>query len=808
MLSRSVDAHRLVTVTGMGGTGKTRLVAEVVARYDGSPPVAWVSLAPVATHDGVVAAIDAATPSRVAHGDDVLAMLSAKLRPLELVLVLDNCEHLVDEVARVASHVLSACPNVRIVCTGREPLHLAGEQVLALSSLPVEPCTLAQPSDAVQLFFERARALRPDVRLDEQQLADVVRICRAVDGIPLAVELAAAWVRSLSFREVAARLESDPDALVPPRSDAGAQRTLETTLDRSYQLLPEDEQVLFRRLSVFAAPSTEDAIAAVCAPDDSDPRDVLRLIGNLVEKSLVVAQHGPSATRYHLLETVRRYAGRQLERLDDPDVIRRRHAMWLTEPTEDGSKSRDDVDEVIAALSWALEEDADLAVEVAAATWKTWELRGRHGEGRRLLAEVLEVAPDVVSGPRTRVLTATASLALAAGDYEAAREAYEQAIIDLRDLDLPAELAGALNGLSVVAVFEGAIDVAQQLGQAALERFESLDPASSGVAFARSTLGMVAARTGRRVAAEEHFLAALQLFRSLGLKREAASVLNNLGNLAADAGQLRRAVRFYEGALQLQREVGDRRGVALSRNNLCLAAQQLGDLDHAWEHAEAARCEFQAIGDRLGVAATTNNLANLAAERGRPAEALEFYGAAARAFRETGEARRLATCLHNLAELAAAVEERQLAWDSLLDAVSLWNQLGQREDARDGARQLLRHAANWEVGVLDRLAVIADDGMEPTPDVDPAELSHALEAARWVPIPPAPPSMRRPAPLTPRESQVAGLVGRGLSNAEIATQLFISERTVESHVSNARMKLDIDSRTKLARWAIEQGLST
>lgn len=820
-VAAALAEHRLVTVTGVGGCGKTRLAQEVACRVgarhrDG---VRLVPLAPVSTPEGMVAAMTAVVQADTApHRGDEFDGLEAAIGGAEALLLLDNCEHLRVEVAAVVGHLLGSCPSLTVLATSREPLHLEGEQVIRVDPLPVEPCSLEVPSAAVQLFVERASLVHPGFVLEAANLGEVLRVCRRVDGIALAVELAAARAAHLSPAEIAALLEVRPGTLSSRKATKTERHfTLGNTLDWSYDLLDAEEQEVFRRLGVFARGADVSAVGAVCAPAGLAADQVLELVSSLIDKSLLVAEHRPGGTRYRMLETVRRYAAERLEAAGEASETRRRHAVWLTrhadragrvtDPASEGlggTATSDDVDEVVAALAWAAEEgEQALALRLAAATWKCWEISGRHAEGRRLLGGLVEASSADADGGavRARVLVAMAGLALTDGEYGEARATYERAIADLEHVGEAAALADALNGMAVVALYDDDPALAHDLVRRSLRHVELLGADHPGVGFANSTLGIIAARQGDNQAAERHFLDALGTFRRLRRKGEAASVLNNLGNLSADAGDPHRATRFYEGALQLQREIGDDRGAASSLNNLSLAAQQVGDLDHAAEHAEAARVLFVKIGDRLGEAATDNNLANLEAELGRPAQALALYARSAAAFREAHDVRPLATALYNLAELADGVGDRQLAWDRLLDAVSLWNQMGAWEELRTGLGKLAELASRW------RVPVAAWPDVPPDGPGDPTGMSHALEAARWAPMPPAPPPPVRHGELSPREAQVVGLVGRALSNAEIGAELFISERTVESHIAAARAKLGVDSRTKLARWATEHGLS-
>lgn len=809
----ALRTHRLVTITGVGGAGKTRLALEVASRLTqgGSTSLAVVDLTPLETDEAIVATATlavggSATRRTVPDPADELAEVIGRR---ELLLFLDGCEHVLVGAARLVDRLLDRCPRLGVLCTSREPLHLPGERVVTLEPLPVEPCSIERPSAAVALFLDRVADAGVRPLLDADTLEDILAVCRQVDGIALGLEIAAARIVHLSPREIAARLERQPAAMRSrDLTTAARHRTLTAALDWSFELLDGREQEVFTRMAVFPAGADLEGIGAVVSESAPQRDELLELVSGLVDKSLLRADPSGRSTRYRALEAVRRYALARLVEAGCEVDTRCRHAAWVLARAEDLGGSPDDeaalehIDDLAVALQWATQTSRpEVAVPLAATTWRWWERTGRQTQGRSLVEQVLALPGETPAYDRAKVLLAAAGLAFVAGDYVEARRHYEHGIDTLDRLDRTEDAAVARNGLAMALLFQGDVEGARRLAEDALDVLRTGAQDAAQLAFVRSGLGMIAAHGGDPAAAEHHFLAALQDFRQLGRKREAASVLDNLGNLAADAGDPARAHRFYEGALQLQQEIGDDRGAALSLNNLCLAAQQRGNLDRAWEYGEAARARFGASGDRRGEAATVNNLANLAAERGQPERAMELYGTCIPMFRELGDGGRLAIALGNLADLAEAIEERPLAWRCLIDATSLWQRIGDGLRVRDGLLRLRGLAGRWSVADTRGLEAAIDDG----PDAD---VAGALEAARWLVIPPAPPARRPPrgSELTSRETQVVSLVGRGLSNAAIAAELFISERTVESHVSNARTKLGIDSRTRLTRWAIERGL--
>jgi predicted ATPase/class 3 adenylate cyclase/DNA-binding CsgD family transcriptional regulator len=809
--------HRLVTLTGVGGVGKTRLAVEVARRLAGDfPGGAWLVGLGSVDEDGAVVPVFVSALGVAVDGHagrDLLDRITAALRSQEVLLVVDDCEHVLGDVRRVVSRVLADCPGARVIATSRQPLGIDGERVLRIPPLAAEAAEGERIPDAVQLLLDRAAAAGSGLPLDGEDGLHLERICRQLDGIPLAIELVAARIGHQSPREIADRLETQLELPISRgATKIGRHRTLTSALDWSHDLLSPAEQTLLRSLAVFAGGATLQAVGAICL-DGADEAETFALISSLVDKSLVSTEWNGDLCRYRMLKTVRHYALGRLTEAGENREVRHRHAVWLNGQVTGGgsgdlgfSRLNGDQDDLLTALRWSIEErEVDLAVGLAAATWKWWEITGRVEDGRGLLDRVLTMAGSSPDLRRARLVTGAASLALAAGDYDAATRLHQQNLADLEALGAGLEAAATLNSLATVAVFNGDHDEARRLASEALTRFRVLED-EGGMGYACSTLGITAAASGSGEEAVASFIEALRLFRRAGLRGDAASVLNELGNLAADAGDSGRAHRFYEGALQLHGEIGDDRGAALSLNNLAISSQRRGNLDRAWEHAEEARRLFQRVSDRPGEAATLNNLANIADEREDPKLAIELYGESARLFRDVGDARGVATTLENLSDLARRTGQILMSWQCRVEAAGLRLGLGQIPLVIDAFEALLDMA-----GATSQTAVVA----ELSPAVaeagdDRDALEAVLELARWLPVKEDSSGARVESDaspdLTKREIQVVALVGRGLSNKEIAAELFISERTVESHIAHVRSKLGVDSRTRLVLWAVEHDL--
>jgi predicted ATPase/DNA-binding SARP family transcriptional activator len=443
-IERLVATNRLVTLTGVGGAGKTRLAAEIALRTDWqrADSVAWVELAPC---DAVTVAQQAAAALRLRENREngpVDSLVDA-LRDRELLLIFDNCEHVIDASAELAGTLLAECPRLRILATTREPLGVPGERVWLVPPLPTE--------EAVALFVDRAAAVDPSFALTESNTAAVVEICRTLDGIPLAIELAAARIRLLTPEQIAERL-IDRFAILSggSRSTIPRHRTLRAAIDWSFALLNEREQTMLARLSVYAGSFSIECAEAVCSDAAIAPSDVLDLIGSLVDKSLVVSTKRHAAVRYSLLETIRQYAAAQL---DDPS-LRRRHAMAFLDLVReavpelmDGSVAKLDRldldrDNIRAALAWSVEHEPDaIALPLAAAFRWHWYYRILWSDGLRWLMRVLERSSAAVSRDRASVLTGAGTFSGYLGDLDTSRSLLEEAEAMWRTIGDDRELA-------------------------------------------------------------------------------------------------------------------------------------------------------------------------------------------------------------------------------------------------------------------------------------------------------------------------------------------------------------------------------
>jgi predicted ATPase/DNA-binding CsgD family transcriptional regulator len=488
-IARALSETRLLTLTGAGGCGKTRLALHAGAAAldcfeDG---VWWVELAPVAGPEVVVRAVAQALRVQPLPGADDLDAAVLYLQPRTALVVLDNCEHVLDQAANVALALLERCPGVTVLATSREPLRLAGETDWRVPSLSLPPdgapTTALASADAAQLFVDRASKVRPNLKLGQEAAATVAQICRALDGIPLALELAAARVRVLSLEQIAAGLAHRFRLLTGGAHGAlPRQQTLRASVDWSHELLSDAERVLFRRLAVFADGFTLDATEQVCHDDLLPTEQVLDVLASLVEKSLVQADDAdPAATRYMLLETVRQYAIEQLSAAGELTAARDRHRdtylawAWQVDgqmytPQQGAMLDALDAESanLTSAIEWAAATDPAKALELCDALTNWWRLRGMYRQGDAAYARALAATNGSTSVLRARVLAARGMLLSVMGASETATDLGNEALEIAEAADDQATMARALwtLGLASIPSDPAAIHAAAERGAA------------------------------------------------------------------------------------------------------------------------------------------------------------------------------------------------------------------------------------------------------------------------------------------------------------------------------------------------------
>jgi predicted ATPase/DNA-binding CsgD family transcriptional regulator len=812
---------RLLTLTGPGGIGKTRLAVEAVGGLDGYPDGVWlVALAPLDDPASVAPTITAALGVRETGPRPPAGTLAAHLRGRRLLLVLDNCEHLLEGVAPLVADLLAAAPGLRVLATSRSPLRITGEREVVVPPLPYpdprRPTPLAEVVrfPAVRLFAERARSAQSDFAVTEENAAAVADVCARLDGLPLALELAAARSKLLP----PAALLDRQDARLPlltggPRDAPARHRTLRAALAWSHDLLAPEERELFRRLAVCAGGFDLAAAEAVCAAGDGlegpPPGAVLDRLATLVDQSLVQRQSGTGgasgAPRLVLLETVREYALECLEASAEAEPVRRAHALHfleLAERAEPALRGAPDQtvwldqlegehDNLREALSWAVgstaPEGVPLGLRLAGALARFWAVRGHAREGYRWLEALLARSGEAGGAPppvpvpvRAKALWAAGFLAgLHGGDLAAARSRLEAALAGFRQTDDAWALAETLRHLGGVLGY-----LSDPTARARLEESLALFEAAGdgwGRAWALKYLADASWRQGEHSLARARLEEALVLFRARQDRRGTAWTLHDLGRVAAHQGDSALERHRNEEALALFQQLGDSDGVASTLADLGDAAAGRG------EHRRAAALFRGSLDASRGQGSWQRSLeclagvAGLAARAGQPVRAARLLGAVAAAYDalgvvERGVGRRAAGPAAAAARAAAGEPAFAAGW------------------AR--GRALTREQALAEAS---EVLALARSGLAP-PEAGGLPAGDAVDA---------PGAARGPhhgPPLTPRELEVLRRVAAGESNREIAAELVLSVRTVEKHVARIYGKIAARRRADAAIYAVRQGL--
>jgi predicted ATPase/DNA-binding SARP family transcriptional activator len=654
-----VGHSRLLTLTGPGGCGKTRLALELAARREGrfEQGARLVELAPVEDPALVVGATAAAIGAQMRAERDPVEMLAGQIGDARMLLVFDNCEHLIEACATLAAGLLRLCPNLSLLATSRERLRIQGEVAWRVPSLSLPSAgdglqgADAERSEAVRLFCRRAADATGAFTLTDENVDAVAEICRRLDGMPLALELAAARTSVLSPEQIAERLGDALGLLrAGSRADLTRQQTLRATLEWSHDLLGEDEQVLYRRLGVFAGSFEVEAVEGICTGEDIGPDDALDLLARLADKSLVQVESGRDGNRYRLLETVRQHARQRLVDAGERDRVEAAHRAWYlalaeahdrdADPTVPaiGAMQRLDAahDDLRAALGSAIRHDPPAALRLANALWWFWLARGYFVEGVRWFEEVLAVAPGP-SAERARALVADSGIRVRLYREEPHRivalgtEALQMA---RRARDRHAEARGMERmGVIMLAGFD--FDAAHGMYAEGLALAQEIGDEAVAVAIKQGQAVLAGCR-GHNAEARGLLEECLVLLEDIPDERGPLFWATHISPAVLPAGPGGAPRMFFEDTWLLLRSVRSRAGSAYALLNIAEAWRSDGDYEGAREPLERAHAMFREIGDEQGTGVALNALGNLARStrdfdtgRQRFAEALEIRRALA-----------------------------------------------------------------------------------------------------------------------------------------------------------------------------------
>ncbi|HEY2316038.1 MAG TPA: tetratricopeptide repeat protein [Streptosporangiaceae bacterium] len=747
-LGQLIRQSRLVTLIGPGGAGKTRLAAEVLSRSFADFDVVFVPLEQIRYPRSLASALASRLQVADQAGMPLAESLAAALAATPRLLLLDGAERLAGQVAELIGQLLATVPSIRIVVTSRVVLGVAGEVCWTLPPLDCPSVAAGASdiaaSDAVQLFMARASERLPDFRATDVAPHAIAELCRRLDGLPLAIELIAGWVGTLSIREIlqqrAVLLDSDP-AQVGQRGG----RRLADVLRVSYDLLSPEQQRRLATLSVFAASFRTGDVQAVLNIDAQTAAATMRL---LVDSSWLVVTRGSEHNQFSMLETIRTFAGLQLAKTGDGPVTWQRHALHFagiaagSEPGLGGADAADwtarleaAVADLDMALSWADEHaEVDLGLDISAALWRWWLVSGRLAVGRNWLARFLALAGERHDERTGRALCSSAVLAAENGDYAAAVRHAEAAL----------------------AIFE-------PLGL------------TERMALAATVLGSAHRYLGHHDDARQGFQTAMDLRARLGDRRGVSVAINNIALLELDDGDLRRAQELFEQALAIKRELGEPRSIAIGLANLADVLIRTSQ----WDAAD------RVLRESAGLAAGNPQLiGTIRCNQGALAVQRMAFGQAAEHFR---------------AAIAASLTggHPHDAVESMIGLGRVCEQTGEHDEA---LRQLrAAHALATDIGNAQRRAeaevALAELMAAPAPGSGASGTGAAAASGS------------RPGSITSRQADVLRLLAAGLSNKQIAAELVLSTATVERHLATIYRNLGLSGRVEAARFAMERGLT-
>lgn len=682
---QATHAVRLLSLVGAGGNGKTRLAIQVatdlIDRFaDG---VWWVELAALTRCDQVANAVAKALGVSAVRNETITQSLINFVGDKELLLVLDNCEHLIEPVAQLAATLLSHCPDLQILTTSREPLNIPGEMLWHMPTLSLpDPqhlslVDLVLQYECIRLFVERATAVQPSFRLTPENTLAVATICARLDGIPLAIELAAARVKVLPVEQIAIHLTSAIGARFAlltqgSRTALPRQQTLRAAIDWSYDLLNPAERLLFCQLAVFRGGFTLAAIEQVAEVGGESltgvqhPATTLDLLTQLVDKSLVIVEPQGGQNRYRLLETLREYALEQFTTPTALQAVQDRHAAFFREqaeqiapellgPRQQAGLAHLEVEHanLRAALGHLLTVDAgEGALRLATALYRFWEGRGYESEGRTWLQRALAQRAAAPHPIQAQALNAAGWLALRQSDHAAARPLFEEALILFEQEEEEVGIADTLQNLAFVAMNQGDYVTAQRHTETSLTLVRELRY-EQGIARGLKLLGGLAWDQDRIAEARTYRQESLRLYQQLGNPVSIANAFVDVADCERFLDELVAAAANYEASLAISRSVGHKGLTAAALKGLGMVAFKQQDYTQARRYNEDALQIFRELGDKSHIGFALSNLGDVARKVGDNSQALAYYGQTLQIMYEVGYKWPIFYALEDIAELLA-----------------------------------------------------------------------------------------------------------------------------------------------------------
>lgn len=782
---------RLLTLTGPGGVGKTRLALELTARVadEFADGAFFVTLQDLTEPEQVLGTVATALHVHESGTRPLIDDLGEALANKQALIGIDNWEHVLGAAPQLAE-LLSACPRLCVIATSREALRLPGEVEYPVRALSVPICDEQHPlnavqAEAVQLFIARGQAIRPDFAVEAGNALVIGEICALLDGLPLAIELAAALLRLFAPQALLARLKSVPDlagrsptmqlVVGGPRDLPVRQQTLRGAIHWSYNLLDIAEQRLFCWQAVFAGGCDLEAAEAVCGERVASSRPMLDSLLALVDKNLLQVEQVDGEPRFWMLRTIREYTQELLESGIESSEVHQRHAQHYLEMVERAvpelkgpshaqwlERFDREHDNLRAALSWSLEHgQVEIACRIAGELWRYWVVRGHSQEADRWLRRILAAPGDVPLPLRAKVLNGAGAVAWTLGDLERARTYHTECLALRMHMEDGPGIAASYHNLAIAAHDQSDIETAEMYFRKSIAQYQDLSD-HWGVADGLLQLGNIMRKRKMFDEARSHLERGCAILAELGDRQGVGGACYLLGELADDQGDYEQARRYFTESKEIAAELGYVWGVALADHELGRIALDMNDFRQAATLLEASLRRKHELGNKLGVAHSLEMLACLAAAQRDLRRAGRLWGAA--------EALRLALGAP-LGEEARVSYDRRIAFDRMAAKQKSFLS-GKEAGAQMGLDEVVRYA------------------LEPS----------GAEAQG------APTRRSFPAGLTAREVEVLALVAQGLTDAEVAERLVLSPRTVNAHLTSVYNKLGVSSRAAATRFAVEQKL--
>lgn len=818
-IKQLLDNKRLLTISGPGGAGKTRLALQVATEsLEQFPSGVWfVDLSPLSDPGLVPQYIMIALGIQEEACCTQVETLSYFFQDKSALLLLDNCEHLLQGVTQLVQTLIRETSGLKILSTSREPLGVSGETVWCIPSLSTpkadEDLSIEKlmQYEAVRLFIERSKAVKPNFAITHENANSIAQICSRLEGIPLAIELAAARTKVLSASDIASRLDNRLQFLVSYQNSVPRQKTLRNLIDWSHETLPQNERILFRRLSVFSGGWTLQAAEQVCSGESFEPFEVLDLLAHLVDKSLVIPEISDGTERYRYLETIRQYARERLVESEETEVYSRKHAEYFTKMVElsygeTWGKNQGywlqwldaELDNLRSALKWlAQNSDAsEMYLRMAGSLWRFWRIRGYISEGRDYLEDALKKNNKSSPYLRANGLRGASKLALQQCDYGQALTMAQESLELFKHIGDQLGVARQLDVLGEVTYYQGDYTQAIKLHKDSLTIKYAIND-KEGIAVSLRQLGAIARDRGEHTRAKDLYEDSLTLFRELedkifiaqtlnnlgvvehslceyqranSLFEEAVSIyrdlqdkvgisntLQNLGNVSKDQGELKRAKSYYDECLRLKQELGDKRGIAQAQTTLAEVAFYQGKYNITSELAENSLKLFQALGVKRGILFSMGLLAYAAQYRGDLERATYLADQCMKIAKEINAPRPVAYCKEVLGLVEYARNNLPEARVLLHEAIGIFKKVGDRRNVASALVNLARTA--YRQGEFENASNFIDESLV---------ISRKLDA-QWT---------------TGLALEILGLLQRSQGNHERALELFHNSLKISVNQDN------------------------